>query len=352
MTLCEYIKGGSSIDHKLTTPKLFSRKTIIGYGILIILTGIVFYRNYDFFNKVYLEIKEINLSNFLIISILAIVYRILDGTFLYLLGKRHAHNFHLYDGIRIAFCGSFFRVAALGNGMGIAKAYYLTQNDISIEYSVGICLVQNFFYKISVLIIGCTAFLLNSDIWRHFSLYHKAFIIGILLNLVIVLFLFIISTCHSLTNKLFYYAYKFTRKSKQITSKLHRLEEQVLISQSESKLILKNRHLTINLLLFSIMWQATLYSIIYFSLNKTVSFKTSFSIMGIVIMLAGVIPLPSGFGSLEVVFTMLFSKICESHVAASAILLFRFVSTFVPFFIGIIPVFQTYISKNTSTKYS
>ena len=51
-------------------------------------------------------------------------------------------------------------------------------------------------------------------------------------------------------------------------------------------------------------------------------------------MLAGVIPAPSGIGSLEFVFLLFFNEFTDSSINIPAILLFRFAIWIVPFFVG------------------
>lgn len=57
-------------------------------------------------------------------------------------------------------------------------------------------------------------------------------------------------------------------------------------------------------------------------------------LMSIVYMLSGVIPAPSGIGSLEFVFLLFFSGAAKAQTAVPAILVFRFVTWVIPFMAG------------------
>ena len=61
-------------------------------------------------------------------------------------------------------------------------------------------------------------------------------------------------------------------------------------------------------------------------------------LMAVVYMLAGVIPAPSGIGSLEFVFWLFFSPSVGGQAAISAILVFRFATWFMPFVMGAVLV--------------
>mgnify|MGYP006949003448 FL=1 len=56
--------------------------------------------------------------------------------------------------------------------------------------------------------------------------------------------------------------------------------------------------------------------------------------MAIAYMLAGVIPAPSGIGSLEFVFLLFFNCFAGEMYTVPAILVFRFTTWLVPFIIG------------------
>ena len=57
-------------------------------------------------------------------------------------------------------------------------------------------------------------------------------------------------------------------------------------------------------------------------------------LMAVVYMLSGVIPAPSGVGSLEFVFLLFFSRFAGTQIAVPAILVFRFVTWIFPFAVG------------------
>ena len=57
-------------------------------------------------------------------------------------------------------------------------------------------------------------------------------------------------------------------------------------------------------------------------------------LMAISYMLAGVLPAPSGIGSLEFVFLLFFTRFAKESTAVPAILVFRLMIWIVPFAIG------------------
>ena len=68
--------------------------------------------------------------------------------------------------------------------------------------------------------------------------------------------------------------------------------------------------------------------------------SVSAALMAVTFTLVGVIPAPSGFGSLELVFVLLYGRITGNAKAVSAILLFRFVTNIIPFVIGAVENFR------------
>lgn len=316
-------------------------KIIIGYGILlmILMTGIL--RNRTLFRDVIKQLRQIPPAHILVQFLISVFYWSMDGYILYFLGRRYNRTLSILNGIHATFCGSFFRVATFGNGMGIAKVYYLTQDGVPVGNSMGVCLLQTIFYRIAVWLLGIIPLICSVSTRSAIRPYWKIVTIGILLNIVVLIFLVTISIAQNFTGMLFKYANFLVKNKANWIKWLDKAQIQVSLLQRETEKIYKEKRAAFQLLALSILQQLVLYLLPYFGSGDTsISFLQIFMATAVAHMLAGVIPMPSGFGSLEFVFSIMFANIAKKASAISAIVMFRFMFTFVPFFIGAFPVFR------------
>lgn len=315
-------------------------KTLIGYSVLLTLLLTAIHKNQDLFQEVLQYMRHIPLHFLFMALLAAILYQILDGYILYLFSRRYCASLSVGNGIHAVLCGSFFRVATFGSGMGITKVYYLTHDGLPVGNSMGACLLQTIFFRAAVWVLGVLSLLLFPSVRSAMHPYRYAVTVGLFLSMALLFFLVTISFSRKFTAFLFRYAYRISKNHAFWTESLNKLQEQVSLLQTEAEAAYREKSFALHLLLLSIVQQLVLYLIPYFGSGDTSLSMIQMSAMTAVgYMLAGIIPMPSGFGSQEYVFSILFSKLTSASATASAIIIFRFMVTFLPFFIGAFPVF-------------
>lgn len=324
-------------------PAMINKKSVFVYTALIILLVLGVLLNRDFFSEVMQGLAELSILGIVIICVLGILYRVLDGVFLYFLGREHSTQFSLCDGIVTAFCGSFFRVSTLGSGMAVSKIYYMNRKGIEVGNGMGICFLQTIFFKSAILVMGVLSLAVSPASVAALSSMKVFVIIDIAANVILISAMIIIAVNKSLTAFLFCHAGRLCRRLSRfpkLTVWLEKAQEQVALLQNESAVVMKNKKLVVILFLESVLMQALWYLTPYVpAYREGVSVIDVFAITAIANMLAGVIPAPSGFGSVELLFSLLYVHIGTSVMAALSMIVYRFSSTFVPFFIGAVAVF-------------
>ena len=117
-------------------------------------------------------------------------------------------------------------------------------------------------------------------------------------------------------------------------------EQAVLLNQS-GRMILGKKAQAAGAVLLQIGKLLLLYSIPAYLLEGSPAshavqpgWRDFIFLMAVVYMLSGIIPAPSGMGSLEFVFLLFFSGLVEMQAALPVILVFRFVTWIIPFLIG------------------
>lgn len=316
-------------------------KSIVFYLILFVLIISAILFNREFFLDVIKSVGQIPIWLFMIICLNGCFYHIIEGDILYRLARRYQPNLKLSQGIKCALSGAFFQVATFGSGKGISKVYYLTSVGIPVANSIGICMVTYIVYKATVILYGIIAFLAFPKLRTAFLPYKLIIILGIFIGILIVGILLFITTSKRFSTWLLYITRKLCKKHPKWLSRIDLADEQISMLQTEATLIFHDKKLTVQLIIECILMETIWFVIPYLIMQgKGLDLLTSIALTSIAYALAGSVPLPSGYGSLDIIFTILLSCMIDTTMATSTMILFRFTTTFVPFFIGSIIVFS------------
>lgn len=276
------------------------------------------------------------------ICVLTVIYHLMEGWITTLLAREYNPQFPYRKGVGNAFFCSFYRVATLGSGAGVAGVLYLGENGVEHSKGFGLYMLQYAFHKISIAIFAVVFFFANWNyMYSHFESYMWLLMAGFLVTLVITLFL-ILFCCSTAFHKVFFKFLDFIngklkgRFDVQIAS----LRGECQMLEVASKHILKKKSLVIEVIVISFVRNCFWYGIPYliFLGHNDVTLMQTMAVTSLSIMLAAVLPAPGGIGSTELVFTSLFSGIVGTGLAGSAALLYRFGTFIFPFMLGALVV--------------
>lgn len=288
------------------------------------------------------------------ICALTIIYHLLEGGITTLLAREYNPAFPYRKGVGNAFFCSFYRVATLGSGAGVAGVLYLGENGVEHSKGFGLYMLQYAFHKISIAIFAVVFFLANWNyMYKHFGSYMWLLMVGFLVTLVITLFL-ILFCCSTAFHKVLFKLLDFIngklkgRFDVQIAS----LKGECNMLEVASKHILKKKSLVIEVIVISIIRSCFWYGIPYliFMGSNEVTLMQTMAVTSLSIMLAAVLPAPGGIGSTELVFTSLFSSIVGTGLAGSAALLYRFGTFIFPFMLGALVVLARRVQINREAR--
>ena len=198
------------------------------------------------------------------------MYNVVEGWINYSFAKQYNPQFTYRMGVESAFYCSFYRVATLGSGAGVAAVYY-------------------------------------------FNEYFNLLIAGYVLTAVIATALLLFCCSKKFHGILLFMVDKLNRKGK-FDAQAAMLREQCGILEDAAGMLLTKGKLIASIVAKNLLKFAFCY--------------------GIPFMLAAVIPSPAGIGSSEFVFTALFTVLVGTGEAGSAALLYRFATFVLPFVIG------------------
>ena len=125
-------------------------------------------------------------------------------------------------------------------------------------------------------------------------------------------------------------------KNEKIKVRVEKVFYQIRLLQKEARYVLKKIPFSLEILAVNLLLVMA-YSLIpalVVSENGAVPLGYSFQVMGVTNFLAGAIPLPSGYGSVELIFYGMLKQYSAELEAAGALVILRLFTVIIPCFIG------------------
>ena len=98
------------------------------------------------------------------------MYNVVEGWINYSFAKQYNPQFTYRMGVESAFYCSFYRVATLGSGAGVAAVYYFNEKGIPVFQGTGMYMVEYAIHKVTIAIFSIIFFLLNFGFMKeHYS---------------------------------------------------------------------------------------------------------------------------------------------------------------------------------------
>lgn len=322
--------------------------------IVVILVGIIVYTFRDSAGPILEQLKKTTPAVVAGICVMTMVYHVVEGLITMVLAKQYQPGFTWGMGITNALYCSFYRVATLGSGAGVAAIYYLNEHGVSYGQAFGLYMLQYAFHKISIALFSLLFFGLSWEyMLQHFSDYGGLLAAGYGITVVITLGL-ILFCCSKGFHRLLFWVLDFVngKLKHRFDPLLSQLREQCGMMEEASKHLLKRKSTVAGVIALNILKLCFWYAIPYlvFGSEDVITLPQVMAVTSLSVMLAAVIPAPAGIGSTEFVFTSLFSKIVGTGMAGSASLLYRFGTFVFPFAVGAVIVAARHIRAGKKEK--
>ena len=283
------------------------------------------------------EITKISLSGVLIITLLSISCNLIEGINISLLSRIFNQDFKIKSGIGYSFYFNFYKIVTFGSGSYVASVYYLEKKDLSSSEGMGVSILNYLFYKISIMVTTSMCIIFNYNfIDSNYSDYIFIIKLSYIVTIIIVTLLLFICISKNFHKLLLFILSKLKDKLK-CKEVIEFLYDMVFNLRNSSKLLLKNKTIIVSEILLNIIKLLTLYIISYISIKEihiSMNILDVISITSLTTLLAGIIPTPGGVASIEFVYVLMFSIMINPVSATSAMLIYRFASFIMPFFIG------------------
>lgn len=315
------------------------KKSIFHLVVFLLILFIVGFTLKSSLEVTFQELKETPFSIVFNIFLLGVFYQIVEGFNISKLANFKDLQLSAKEGFEASCYTAFMRVITFGSGTMLSEIWYYHKKRINMPYAIGLTLSRLLFYKLSLISWGILGlFLYGNTLYENKpSLFFLA-LVGIILTGFIVAFL--ISLAYSIHLQVFLVVIgnRFLKKAKW-RDRFDSFNLQIYALRDFFVDLLKNKSLFMKCLLLNIfkvcLWliiPGVLFQVPFFSYEMVFFFfLTTFSFLT-----AGILPAPAGMGSLEFVFLLFFPLFISEGKGVSALILLRFASYFLPFFMGFI----------------
>lgn len=311
--------------------------------LLLIITGIVLYIVLkDDFKDIVDALAKIDIKYILLAFLFYALFIVIKGYVNYKITNDKT-KLSLKEAIKHNIITQFFNgVTPFSTGGQPMEVYMLMEHDIPIAKATNQTIQSFIFYQIALVICGTIAVVNNFlfPIFPKVRILQLLVLLGFAINVLVVVFLILISRSKRVTNKLSDVSIKILKKLKRkvdeedIKKKFSDYHEGFKELRKRKKLFIGGVLLNIiSLLCLYIVPMFLLYAIGDFSsltINNTITASAYVYIIG------GFVPIPGASGGIEYGFTKFFGNFIVGHKLSVVLLLWRFITYYMGIIIGAI----------------
>lgn len=317
--------------------KTKTESCVFRFIFLAVVIGIAAFAFRDSYGDIIKELIRTPLNIVIIALLLVLGYFTIEGLIITTLAKKYVPSFTFRDGIHCAYYCGFFKIVTLGGGSGIAEVYYLYRKGISTGTGTGMSLVQYTMQKVAITLFGLTSLIIfNRRIMQIISGYGIYVLLGSLLVVAIVSFFVFIGMSKKLSNLIIALLRKIPISKPSVRSKIDKLAYNIDIFQQETAELIREKKKLILIVIYNILKLVFWYLIpcIVCMNGDNIDIGFYLALASVVFMLAGAVPLPAGYGSVDVIFVVIFMRVVGVTRATSAMVIFRFATILIPLVLG------------------
>lgn len=310
------------------------------------------------FDKIVKMFSQLNMFWFAIAVMLMLTFNVLDSLFIVKYCKQYVKKYTFWMGLKVQQVGIFFSaITPFSSGGQLVQALLLKKQKINSKQSASMLMLSFISYQ-TVLVIISSLFLIIkfNEFTTKFPVFFVAILVGFLVNFVVIVGLFLSAFSKSFHKFIFKYAITFLGKIK-IIKNVEKVREStqtwLTLFRDEFLVLMKHKDLMIYRVSVDIAKLIVYYSIPFFCIlafnYKSVSFELYFTTLILtcfVQMLCSFIPTPGATLGVEATFLTLFKEYIPYSLTISVILLWRFVTYYLPMLLGFV-VFANAKELNT-----
>lgn len=330
--------------------------------ILIILTIIVFYYLIkDNYKEIFASIANANYWWLLLGLILYSIYLLVQSIPFYEFTKMHKHNVSLKFYIYLSVVTNFFNgITPMATGGQPLQIYEMHKKGISVVNATNIVLENFIVFQFTAVFLGMIALVANCifHLFEVNPLLENMTIIGFVLNTLLLLFVIVASFSKTFIQKIITFILKLLNKIKivkDIDKQKEKWNKTCLEFYENFQILLKHKKLLFkNILMYIISFLA--YFSVPICIINALGIDTNVNLIMTIIMSSYIflassyLPIPGATGGMEYAFLGYFGNFITGFKLNSLLLIWRFITYYLPLIVGGITFNIHSIKNNTKTK--
>lgn len=321
-------------------------KYVLNFVILILVIGLVIYFSLkDNFHEIMENIRHFHIYYFILVIVIACLYRIFIAISLYYVTKANNQKYSLKKAIPLSFITQFFNgITPFASGGQPSQVYYLHKENISYPAATNIVLQNFILYQTALILFGLFAILSNRifGLFPQNNLIGRLVFLGFLVNFIVWIGSFVISfgkkISHFILNRLIGFASKIKLiKDEEATKE----KFQNYVSHFyENAMTLKNHKKEVVLGICSNILALGCYYVIPFVIVKGMGIETNLTILttlvasSYVLIIGAFVPIPGGTGGLEYGYVYFFGYFLHGSSLTASMLLWRTITYYLGMIVG------------------
>ena len=240
----------------------------------------------------------------------------------------------------------FNAVTPFSTGGQPFQVYVLKKNSVPLSDGTNIIIQESIIHQMAIIVVGIITLSLNFilEICKIEGIFLVFLIIGFLVNVLVLLLLFLVFYSNKINKfliRLFINLLTFLKLIKSKQKILNKLNKTIEDFTNNSKILLNDKKRFIKLISINCLALFCLYIVpltVLFSLGDYSSFNgiTAIVLVSFVAIISSYVPLPGGMGGQEYLFILLFGFYVDKPLLSSLMLLWRFITYYLPMIIGAI----------------
>lgn len=307
------------------------------FVLLLLVIALLAYR--DSLKEIFEGITRVSPSSLFICTLLSTLFYLLEGMIVYRMAVLSMPAYRFASAVATVYRCEFYRLITFGSGTGIAEIHYLHKSGIESAAAAGLSILQFVMKKIGIALLGILGFLLlyfspaARELCRSYLVFLAA---GCIITAAIILFLLSLILSDSIMNFVLVLTDKLADRFPSLREKTTSAKEQITLLNRSGHILFSRKGVSVQVILFNLLKFAAIYVIPAYLLSGQCSLSAACctAMMAVVYLLAGVIPTPSGMGSLEFVYLLFFGSFADPSATVPSLLVFRFVTWILPFLAG------------------
>ena len=273
------------------------------------------------------------------------LYYVLKAICIYLLSKEYKKDVTFKEMLNHMIIAQFFNgITPFSTGGQPAQIYMLRKSGIKVANATSITISDFLIYQIALIAVGLTSIVINGvfGVVNIDKFMLSLILIGFILNIVIGIFLVLISFSKKFNNFIGKIVLKIISKIKLIKNRdklIEKLKEKLNEFNEGSKIIRKDKALLVKCFLLNYVALISYYMVAYFVFksldgNTNITLVISVIISSFVLLIGGFVPIPGGSGGIEGSFLTLFARFLTGNVIKSALIMWRFITYYLCVLVG------------------